>query len=322
MAAERPVQPPLPSAFRAPVFVGVALAGLLLVCPLAHAGSAPDVPAPTCVKWCGNDAEPEQSAPSRSSPKHHKHTAPMPDIDVGAMMDAAQARKKKAKQQEQAAARAADAVRLQQEAQQRAADQARQNEERKGIQNMKIKGGELAAPNNIQIKHAPPAPPRTASAPPGSARSQLDCAARIAAQTAGQARAGELHKDPAQENWQQRPGDCTPPPTAIPEPPAPTRVETAANAQNDWLDALFKQMSEKRETLNRLDQEIAAKEQQVAQEQLKVVNADRGESDAMRRAREALEKARADRARTADELAKLEQQEQEARKHTRTPAAH
>lgn len=263
----------------------------------AYAGSAPDVPAPTCVKWCGNETESSGSTPSRK-PSKSTHT-PMPTIDVGAMMDAAQARKNKAKKAEIAAAKAAEAARLQQEAKQRAALQAQQAEEHKAILSMgdELKGVTIKAPNTITLKPVPPAA--------RSARSQLDCAASIKPDTD--------HSDPGAESWENYTGNCKPASPSIPAVPAPTRVESQSDQLAKLLDGLMHQITQKRETLTQMDQEIAAREQEVTQESLKIVSPDKPESDALRRAREALEKARADRARTADELAKLEQQERAAK---------
>lgn len=270
----------------------------------AYAGSAPDVPAPTCVKWCGNETESSGSTPSRKSSKP-THT-PMPTIDVGAMMDAAQARKNKAKKAEIEAAKAAEAARLQHDAKQRAALQAQQAEERKAILSMgdELKGVTIKAPNTITLKPIPPAT--------RSARSQLDCAASIKPDTD--------HSDPGAESWENYTGNCKPASPNIPAVPAPTRVENQTDQLAKLQNALMQQITQKRETLTQLDQEIATREREVDQESLKIANPDKPESDALRRAREALEKARADRARTMDELAKLEQQEQTSK--NKQPTSH
>lgn len=269
---------------------------LLIPIPLAYAGSVPEASGPTCVKWCGNETK--SSGSTRQSSKHS--STPMPDIDVGAMMNAAKARKNKAIQADMAAAKASEAIRLQQEAKQRAALQAQQAEERNAILNMGVQlKGDFAVetPNNITLKPIPPA---------RSARSQLDCVANIKPDL------NDL--DSGAGNWENAGGGCAPITPAVPEPPPPTRVEDQTDQLAKILDDLIKQITTKREELTQLDQEIATREQEVAQESLTIVSPDKPESDALRRAREALEKARADRARTADELAKLEQQEQTARK--------
>lgn len=278
------------------------LAALLFLSPYpsAYGGSAPEVGDPTCVKWCGNGSE--SSGSTTSKPRSGHKSTPMPIIDISPMIDATKARIKKSKEADMAAAKAADAIRLKQEAKQRAAAQAQQNEERKAILNMSsgLKDVTVEAPNNITLKPIPPAS--------GLARSQLDCAASI--------KPDVDHSDPGAESWEKHTGGCTPTMSNVPPVPPPTRVENQADQRAKLLDSLMQQISTKHETLTQLDQEIAASEQEVAQESLKTTNPDKPESDAVRRAREALEKARADRARTADELAKLEQQEQSTRNKT------
>lgn len=278
-----------------PTWPSTLLATLLLLSPPAFGGSVPEASGPTCVKWCGNETSGSKSSTKQSS-KHH--SSPMPVIDVGAMMDAAKARKNKAIQADMAAAKAAEATRLQQEAKQRAALQSQQTEEYKAIQKIELKGGYAPeTANNITLKAIPPA---------RSARSQLDCVANI--------KPNLKDLDSGAGNWESASGGCAPVTPAVPEPPPPTRVENQADQLAKMLDGLMKQITNKREELTQLDQEIISREQEVAQESLKIVSPDKPESDALRRAREALEKARSDRARTAEELAKLEQQEQNARK--------
>lgn len=271
----------------------------LLFAPMVYAG-VPGVPSPTCVKWCGNETSGSKSSAKQSS-KHH--SSPMPDIDVGAMMDAAKARKNKARQADMAAAKAAESVRLQQEAKKResaAKDQAAFKNDMQGF-GTQLKEVSIEAPNNITLKPVPPA---------RSARSQLDCVANI--------KPDPNNLDAGAGNWESASGGCKPITPVVPEPPPPTRVEDQAAQPAKMLDDLIKQITTKREVLTQLDQEVASREKEVAQESLKIVSPEKGESDAMRRAREALEKARADRARTADELAKLEQQEQQAREQHRS----
>ena len=146
---------------------------------------------------------------------------------------------------------------------------------------------------NISLKPLPP--------PGGSARSQLDCVAR----------------NPADRSWEQRAIDCTPVTPGVPEPPSPTRVDEPTDPASlaKILATLGQRISTSREALVKQDKEIAAQEHTIAQEELKIADPakPKDESDALRRAREALAKAKADRARTATELARLEQQEQAAR---------
>ncbi len=150
--------------------------------------------------------------------------------------------------------------------------------------------------NNISLK---PVPPPSG----GLARSQLDCIAR---------------NQPG-ESWEKRAADCTPVTPGVPQPPNPTRVDVPTDPAS--LAIIDQRISTSRESLAKQDREIAVREHAIAQEELKVAdpNKPQEESDALRRTKEALAKAKADRARTAAELARLEQQEQYERKKV-TPA--
>lgn len=194
---------------------------------------------------------------------------------------------------DQATKTAEDSNKNKQEAQQRAAEQARQqmafeNEKQQLMGN--LKGTSPSEPaNRITLKPIPPVG--------GLARSQLDCVAR---------------NQPG-ESWEKRAADCAPVTPRVPEPPSPTAVEAPTDPAllAKFLEAIGQRISTSRESLAKQDHEIAIKERELAQEELKIAapNKPTGESDALRRAREALEKAKADRARTSAELAKLEQQE-------------
>jgi hypothetical protein len=232
----------------------------------------------------------------------------MLDFDIEPMIDAIKAKQKKAKQAEIEAAKAQQKREAQQRAAaqaQQATAQAQQAAERIEIQKLgsELKGGlTIEAPNNITLKPIPPAG--------GLARSQLDCAASI--------KPDENHSNPAQESWESHMGGCAPITPNVPEPPKPTRVDDRADTLAKLLEPLKLRITKTRETLKQQDQVIAAKEQEVTHESLKIVEPGKpeGESDALRRALEALAKAKADRERTAAELTKLEQQEQVARNKT------
>lgn len=277
--------------------------------PLAYGGSVPEASSPTCVKWCGGS---ESSGSTPSKPRSSHKTTPMIDFDIEPMIDAIKAKKKKAKQAEIEAAKAADEMQQKQDVQQRAAAQSQQAAEQAAekveIQKLgsELKGGlTIEAPNNITLKPIPPAG--------RSARSQLDCAASI--------KPDENHSNPAEESWESHMGGCAPITPNVPEPPKPTRVDDKADTLAKLLESLKLRITKTRETLKQQDQVIAAKEQEVTQESLKIVEPGKpeGESDALRRALEALAKAKADRERTAAELTKLEQQEQAARNKTPQP---
>lgn len=301
------------------------LLGLLFLnpLPLAYSGSAPKASSPTCVKWCGGS---ESSGSTRSKPSSSQKSSPMLDFDIEPMIDAIKAKKEKAKQAEIEAAKAADEMQQKQEAEQRAAQQKQEAQQRAAAQakqateqaaerieiqklgsELKLPGGlTIEAPNNnITLKPIPPAG--------GLARSQLDCAASI--------KPDENHSNPAKESWESHMGGCAPITPNVPEPPKPTRVDNKADTLANLLESLNLRITKTRETLKQQDQVIAAKEQEVTQESLKIVEPGKpeGESDALRRALEALAKAKADRERTAAELTKLEQQEQAARNKTPQP---
>ncbi len=154
---------------------------------------------------------------------------------------------------------------------------------------------------------------------PTAARQQLDCASRQAASV----------KDPEdQPSWEQRAEDCRPTDVAVPEVPEPVEVsqpvlptDPAALAQ--LLAALSSQLAASREVLARHDGEIAKLEQAIAHEQSAASPAGfkpASESDALRKAREALARARAEREKTAAELRRLEQLEAQAGKSPQAPA--
>lgn len=156
--------------------------------------------------------------------------------------------------------------------------------------------------NNIVLKAIPPGG--------GLARSQLDCA---------------MHNKP-EDGWEKQPKDCSPVARQAPEPPKPTLVpmppatDPASLAQ--FLADLGQRISSLRDALATQDHELSVKEREIAQEELKIPDPGKpkGESDALRRARDALEKAKADRARTAAELAQLEKQELAAKSNVEPPA--
>ncbi|MFA6922313.1 MAG: hypothetical protein WC216_10760 [Gallionella sp.] len=276
--------------------------------PLAYGGGVPGASSPTCVKWCGGS---ESSGNTTSKTRGSHKITPMIDSDIQPMIDAIKAKKMKAKQAEIEAAKAADEMQHKQEAQQRAAAQsqraAEQAAERIEIQKLgsELKGGlTIEAPNNITLKPIPSAG--------GLARSQLDCAAHV--------RPDDNHSNPSEESWESHMGGCAPITPNVPEPPKPTRVDDRADTLAKLLESLKLRITKTRETLKQQEQMVAAKEQEVTRENLNIVEPGKpkGESDALRRALEALAKAKADRERTAAELTKLEQQEQAARNNPPT----
>lgn len=199
------------------------------------------------------------------------------------------------------AANKAAAQKNKQEAAKREAEQQEFSEEQqKLLGSVKGVSSSSEPANNISLKPLPPAG--------GLARSQLDCIAR----------------NQSGESWEKRAADCATVTPSVPEPPSPTRVDIPTDPAllAKFLATLGQRIATSRESLVKQDQAIAAQEHTIAQEELKITdpNKPKVESDALRRAREALAKAKADRARTATELARLEQQEQAAR-HNAVPEA-
>jgi len=139
------------------------------------------------------------------------------------------------------------------------------------------------------------------------ARSQLDCIARESASG-----------DPRGGNWENA-RDCTPLATPVPAVPAPV-AEDPLPADPEQLGRLLSELatriSSKRSEIAEQDREIAAQEKIVASEQLPPPVGGlkpAADSDALRRAREALARAKAARAQADRELQDLQKKEQEAK---------
>lgn len=171
---------------------------------------------------------------------------------------------------------------------------AAQRQFQKDLEGLKggLKGVEVGNPNEIRLK-APPS---------GSALRQLDCARE-------QSMAGGIETHG--QDWTHSSG-CTPERTEVPPVSVPVPAETKGGIPQVQLD-LQQRITVKRQQLVRQDNAIVRLEQTVQAEELKKPElkevAPAGESEALRKAREALAKAKADRARTASEIAKLERQE-------------
>jgi hypothetical protein len=158
--------------------------------------------------------------------------------------------------------------------------------------------------NTLILKQTPP---------PAASRQQLDCLLRGAKKAEGN------DALPPGGDWQNR-GDCTPYDPAVPPVPEPVPVTggaTAEAAARDALAALARQIAASRQQLTREEEAITRLEQEVAQEVAREASqqpvtglkeAPR-QSDALRRAREALARARAARQQTAEQLRYLEEQE-------------
>lgn len=151
----------------------------------------------------------------------------------------------------------------------------------------------LSPPSNqITLKPIPPA------------RSQLDCIA---------------HND-ANRSWEQRALDCTPIIPNTPEPGEPVeavgKVVVDPAMLGQFIESLHQRVKETRDSLIKQDETIKSLEKEIVAKEEKTLHGKdlKQESDAMKRAREVLAKAKADREHTALELTRLEQQEKEAAK--------
>jgi hypothetical protein len=171
---------------------------------------------------------------------------------------------------------------------------AEQEQVQKDIEKLKdmIQGVEIG--NQNQIRLMPP--------PTSEALHQLDCAR-------AQSMAGGIETHG--KDWTYS-SDCTPVRPDVPAVPAPVPADVQGRIPQIQLE-LQQRISASRQQLAHQDNEIVRLEQIVQTEELKKPEikkeAPAGESEALRKAREALAKAKADRERTATELAKLEKQE-------------
>ncbi|GAB4296300.1 MAG: hypothetical protein Kow0096_13640 [Thiohalomonadaceae bacterium] len=202
---------------------------------------------------------------------------------------------------------AAEAAKKKFAAQQKAEQQAAQQQFLRDKQTLsqELKGVTPASGSGLVLKQAPAA---------GGARQQLDCILTDARKS---------ETDPSQPpggDWQNL-RDCAPHAPAVPPIPAPTPVSgpampTDAVAAQETLATLARQITDTRQQLARQDQVITRLEQEVAREEASqpltgFKDAPR-ESEALRRAREALTQARAARQRLAEELRRMEAQEKSA----------
>lgn len=189
-------------------------------------------------------------------------------------------------------------------AQQKAEQQAAQQQFLRDKQTLsqELKGVTPPSGSGLALKQAPT---------PGTARQQLDCILTDSRKS---------ETDPLRPpggDWQNL-RDCTPHTPAVPPVPEPKPVSdpampTDAAAAKEFLATLARQITDTRQQLTRQDQAITRLEQEVAREEagqpLTGFKDAPGESEALRRAREALAQARAARQRLAEELRRMEAQE-------------
>jgi hypothetical protein len=219
------------------------------------------------------------------------------------------------------AARANDSAQKKIRAQQQAEEQAAQRAAQEVSQGLlhEIRGVESSSGLTIKMPTTQPA---------GKARAQLDCVQRASSSSKREA-AARLGPDASVRGGQddfENAEDCRPVSSNVPEVSAPVPVadelprDPALRAR--LLDSLLVRQRDMRRQLVSQDRDIAKLEAEVKRaEQVPKVDVRTApmESDALRRAREALAKARADRQKTALEYDKLQQQAQAARERQATP---
>lgn len=198
---------------------------------------------------------------------------------------------------------AAEAAKKKFAAQQKAEQQAAQQQFLRDKQTLSqdLKGVTPATGGGLALKQ-PPAP--------GAARQQLDCILQDSRQS---------ETDPSRPpggDWQNL-RDCAPqtpmvPPVPEPKPVTGPSLPSDAASAREFLATLARQITDTRQQLTRQDQVITRLEQEVAREEasqpvtgLKEAPRD---SEALRRAREALAQAKAARQQLAEELRRMEAQ--------------
>ncbi|MFA7556923.1 MAG: hypothetical protein WCZ20_03890 [Hydrogenophaga sp.] len=203
---------------------------------------------------------------------------------------------------------AAQAAKKKFEAQKKAEEKAAQQQFLRDKQKLsqELKGVTPSSSNTLVLKPIPP---------PGTARKQLDSILHDSRKSEAD------DKLPPGGDWQnlheRAPYDPAVPPVPEPVPVAGPAVPTDEASLREFLTTLARQITTTRQQLRQQDQEITRLEQAVAKEeaQRKPVTGLKEapkESDALRRAREALAKAKAARQQTAEQLRRLEEQEKAA----------
>jgi hypothetical protein len=207
-------------------------------------------------------------------------------------------------------------------AQQQAVEQAAQRAAQQASQGLleEIKGVESSS-SGLTIK-------MPAVQAVGKAHAQLDCVHHASSNSRREeaARLGPGTPVRGGQDDFENAEDCRPVPSNVPEVPTPVPVadelprDPALQAR--LLDSLLVRQRNVQQRLANQDRDITALEAKVKREE-QAPKADIKtapvESDALRRAREALAKARADRQKTATEYDKLQQQAQAARERQALP---
>ncbi len=160
----------------------------------------------------------------------------------------------------------------------------------------------MSKPNTIDLK-MPPEP---------SAVGQLGLLEREGRQAVSE---GKLNSE-KRSDWENPPKNL---PAAIlpkvPDPGPPVNAENEIKAKHaqDLLKDLLGRIGTSRQTVDKLDQEVKQLESTVAHEEQKATTEKKTDDDALRKAREALQRAKENREKAAAELRQLEEQEKQAR---------
>ncbi|MFA5321549.1 MAG: hypothetical protein WC373_02655 [Smithella sp.] len=102
---------------------------------------------------------------------------------------------------------------------------------------------------------------------------------------------------------------------SVPEVPQPVPVEDDINANNarEALKNILSRINESHHKIEKIDREVKQLEETVHQEEQKAVTEKKPDDDSLRKAREALQRAKENREKTTAELHRLEEQEAAAR---------
>ena len=158
--------------------------------------------------------------------------------------------------------------------------------------------------------------------PEPSAAGQLGLLAREGSQAASREPppiASRDLADDARSDWENRPkqlGSALS--LKVPEVPKPIPAENEGKAKRaqEMLNNILGQMTESRQQVEKLDREVKQLEESVSREERKTVeprNEEKVDDDALRKAREALQRAKENREKAAAELSRLEAEEKTAR---------
>lgn len=164
----------------------------------------------------------------------------------------------------------------------------------------------LSRPNTIDLKMPPEA----------TASGQLGLLDREGRQAAAKGKRSDWENPP-----KTLPSAVTP---TIPEPSAPVSAEGDLKGKplpEEMLKGLLEKITTSRTHVEKLDQEVKHLEETVAKEEKKAATEKKPEDDSLRKAREALQRAKENREKTAAELKRLEEQAAQARSASQSAPA-